>query len=128
MDIRRPSAGVPVRDPGGVASVFVIGFMVDSSAAGVPLDQCPGGMNSMTFAHATRRVVLKGLACTAVAGGTALVGCSPAEVGSNPSTKAQISENVAKEAEAGQSGQAGKKGGPMLKGQSVKRKLFAPGS
>jgi hypothetical protein len=102
--------------------------MVDPGAAGVPLDRCPGGLNSMTFAHAARRIALKGLACTAVAAGTALVGCAPADVGSSPSSKQQVADFIAKEPESGQFN-PGKKAPGAVKGPySIKKRLFNPGS
>jgi hypothetical protein len=83
----------------------------------------------MTFAHAARRVVLKGLACTAVAAGTAIVGCSPAGVGTSPSSKQQVADFIAKEPESGQMNPGGRKAAGSFKGpQSIKKKLFNPGS
>ncbi len=83
----------------------------------------------MTFAHAARRTVLKGLACTAVAAGTAVFGCSPAEVGTSPSSRQQVADSYAKEPVTGQMNPGGKKAAGAFKGpQSIKKKLFNPGS
>jgi hypothetical protein len=63
-----------------------------------------------------------------IAGATAVVGCSPAEVGSSPSSKQQVAEFIAKEPESGQINPGGKKGPGAVKGpQSIKKKLFNPG-
>jgi hypothetical protein len=125
---RRPPG--PGRELGGFAVGFIIiRVMAGPISARARLDRSPGELNLMNFANAARLVVLKGLVCMMIAGGTLLVGCSPAEVGSNPSSKGQISDYMAKQSESSQLSQRGKKSPGAFKGpQSIKKRLFNPGS
>jgi hypothetical protein len=80
----------------------------------------------MSFHHAPPRVLFNALGGLAVASGLMIVGCGPAGAGSNPSSKAQMKEFYANEAQkspqmrVGRSGRAGKVAAP----KNIKGKLF----
>jgi len=76
----------------------------------------------MNFQEVPPRIVSKILICLAVASGSVVVGCS-SEVGTSSSSKQQVAESLAKEAEKN-STQKGANGKSVPAPRSIKQKVF----
>jgi hypothetical protein len=83
----------------------------------------PGGLNRMSFHPCTRRAASRALTGFVVGAGLSIAGCS-SEVGSSPSSKAQMKEIYAR---GGQSPLVRGGSGKAVVGPSnIKKRIFGP--